>query len=71
MSVIYFQIHNGFLKIATKVAKRDICCFFVQKDLQLSELVVLLQPILVWLQHLPGSQGAKRRIHHSKICPSP
>ena len=45
--------------------------FFVQKSLQLLWLVVLLQPILVRLQHLARSQGAKRRIHHSKICPSP
>jgi len=48
-----------------------ICCFFVQKRLQLLVLVVLLQPILVRLQHEPRSQGAKRRIHHSRICPSP
>jgi len=45
--------------------------FFVQKRLQLFRLVVLLQPILVRLQHISRSQGAKRRIHHSKICLSP
>jgi len=48
---------------------RDLL-FFRPEGLQLLALVVLLQPILVRLQHEPRSQGAKRRIHHSKICPS-
>ena len=56
--------------IRSKLQQMGDLLFFVQKGLQLSALVVLLQPILVRLQHEPRSQGAKRRIHHSKICPS-
>ena len=37
----------------------NVCCFYVQKRLQLSSLVVLLQPVLVVLQHISRSQDAK------------
>ena len=46
--------------IRSKLQQMGELLFFVQKGLQLSALVVLLQPILVRLQHEPRSQGAKK-----------
>ena len=64
---------NHRTKIAIRNNNRQMTdlLFLCLKGLQLWALVVLLQPILVSLQHEPRSQGAKRRIHHSKDCPSP
>ena len=45
--------------IRSKLQQMGDLLFFVQKELQLPALVVLLQPILVGLQQILRSQGAK------------